>query len=193
MKLPTHLRPSLLTRLVTFYSMGALALMLSAIFPSAIFAQDAGTELILNGDMELPGDWEGVNVGGPTKPRVVEVVGDEKHGGENSLHVVSERENPTDFPQVTSRLFPTETGTRYKISFWYKIPQGRFAANMRNGADNDYVQLTSKPLTETDGWELFEAEYEEKAGGESARFAIGGVGDGVCEIYLDDVSVQPIR
>ncbi len=193
MKLPTHLRPSLLTRLVTFYSIVVLALMLSAIFPSAIFAQDAGTELILNGTMELPGEWEAANVGGPTKPRIVEVVGDQKHGGENSLHIVSERENPTDFPQVTSRQFPTETGTRYKISFWYKILQGGFGVNMRNGADNDYVQLTSTPLRETDSWELFEVEYEEKDGGEGARFTIGGIGDGLCEIYLDDVSVQPIR
>lgn len=161
--------------------------------PQTARTADNTQNLVINGDMEVAGGWEPANVGGPTKPELVEISGDDKHEGNNSLHIVLERRQPDEYPQVTTGLFPTEDGRYYKISFWYKVLQGVFSANMRTGADNDYVQITKKPLTETDGWELFEGEYQEKAGGPSARFTITGATDGVCEMYLDDVLVQPLE
>ncbi len=167
---------------------------LAAVFAALTLLQAQNSEeenLVPNGDMEWEGQWAPANVGGPTKPELVEITSEEKYGGANSLHVILQQKEPAENPSATSATFPTEEGRFYKVSFWYKILRGAFAAYMRKGANNGYVKLTKSPLTETGGWEFFECEYEEKEGGSGARFSITCQTDEVCEIYLDDVKIQP--
>lgn len=157
-----------------------------------LFAEDMGPELIINGEMESIGNWEGANCGGPTVPDIVENSGEEVHGGDNSLHVMLERQQGNEFPMVTTGAFSTEEGKTYKVSFWCKVIQGSFNAKIRVGADNDYANLVGKSLIPSGDWELVETEYTETAGGPSARLCFMGAEDGPCEIFLDDVSVREI-
>ena len=150
-----------------------------------------GPELLKNGDMEQNGGWSKMMCGKNTLPKVMEIVTTEKHGGDSSLHVVIERQDPQDYPFVSSNAFETKDGI-YKISFWYKITKGSFRVEMRNGADNNYVGITKRNLLGDDSWQYYEGEYQERSPGLKARIGFYSSDDGECEMYLDDVSVKQI-
>lgn len=144
------------------------------------FVDTLGTEMLVNGDMELNSNWtafgqEGADVSERSTTQV--------HGGTYSWHINVDAATEG----MSSDDFNIEAGKTYWVTFWYYIVSGGFSIAPYNG----YYGGTNNNSLPTGEWTYNQYKLTGTSTGADKllTYSTGGAG---AEYYLDDISVKEL-
>ena len=146
-----------------------------------------GSELVLNGDMELDDNWN--DIGSPTtNERSTEQV----YSGTYSRKCVANAGSEG----LKSDTFSLVAGTVYKVSFYYYLeiaagPTYRWIMKLKDGDGSDLDP--SHNLTVTGAWTNITFYTTATATGSSSSFQVFQSLGGDSTLYLDNVSVKQVN